>query len=100
MKPPETHATIEVSYMVWIIGAIFLGLAAVITWLDARAKRLLNDATASFQADIDSLKRRVSALEEGQTAARGHIDDAIVMAAKAGQEDIVKCLRQAQTALH
>lgn len=83
-----------------IVAATFAGCAVVITWLDKRANNMLQTATSDLRGEIDELKTRVTHLENGNREARGHINKALIAAARLGNEDIVQLLEAADVALH
>lgn len=83
-----------------IVAATFAGCAGVITWLDARAKRMLSEATDDLRQRVNALETRVQTLENGNKEARIQINKAMVLAAKGGYDDIVGFLEAADASLH
>jgi len=84
-----------------IVAATFAGCAAVITWLDARAKRMLSEATAELKDRITRLEDRVSSLEADKSESRGHLNKGMLAVAMGRPpEEILGHLEAADLALH
>lgn len=84
-----------------IVAATFAGCAAVITWLDARAKRMLSEATEELRERVTKLETRVTTLEEDKSEARGHLNKGMLAVAMSRPSDeILGHLEAADLALH
>jgi len=83
-----------------IVAATFAGCAAVITWLDNRAKKMLAEATTDLKVEMEELKKRVTVLENGNRSARTKLNKAMIRAARAGDEEMLALLEAADADLH
>lgn len=96
VTPPNDQWAV-IAFVVTSLGAIII---AVTLFLDRRAKFVLAEGTAELRREVAELRARVGVLEINNREARGHIIDAIALASKIGNDEIIASLKKAQGILH